>query len=170
MKSRPTNLRLDDQLCFALYAATNTVTRAYRPLLEQIGLTYPQYLVMLVLWQDGEHAVHEIASRLALPAHAVSPVVDRLELAGLVVRRREAPDRRVVHVHLTAAGAELESAASRAQRTVACRTLLGPAGMDDLREQLHDLVRRMDAGLGVPSRDRRSQREDARRQTSVSAR
>jgi len=68
MVSRPTNLRLDDQLCFALYAATNTVTRAYRPLLEQIGLTYPQYLVMLVLWQDGEHAVHEIASRLALPA------------------------------------------------------------------------------------------------------
>lgn len=64
---RTTNLRLDDQLCFALYAATNAVVRADRTLLERIGLTYPQCLVLLLLWQDGEHAVHELAARLALP-------------------------------------------------------------------------------------------------------
>jgi len=168
--SRPTNLRLDDQLCFALYAATNTVIRAYRPLLERIGLTYPQYLVMLVLWQDGEHAVHEIASRLALPPHAISPLLARLDGAGLVVRRREAPDHRVVHVHLTAAGAELQAAASQAQRTVVCRTRLGPNAMDDLRAELHDLVRQMDADLGLPSRDRRRrQPEPARHKASAAA-
>lgn len=167
MMSRPTNLRLDDQLCFALYAATNAVTRGYRPLLEQIGLTYPQYLVMLVLWQDGEHAVNAIASRLALPPHAVSPMVDRLEGLGLVVRRREAPDRRVVHVSLTAAGADLEAAASQVHRTAVCQTRLGDSALDDLREALRDLVRGMDAGVGSQSHDRLpGQCEDARLETS----
>ena len=169
--SRPTNLRLDDQLCFALYAAANTVTRAYRPLLEQIGLTYPQYLVMLVLWQNGERAVNEIASRLALAPHAISPLVDRLAGAGLVVRRREAPDRRVVHVHLTAAGADLETAASEAQQSVVGRTQLTAPAMGDLRDELHDLVRLMGVGPGVLSRNRRRRRgEDVRPKTSGSAR
>lgn len=163
MTSGSTNLRLDDQLCFALYAATNVVTRAYRPLLEQIGLTYPQYLVMLVLWQDGEHAVHEIAARLALPPHAISPLVDRLDAAGLVVRRREAPDRRVVHVQLTAAGADLEAAASLAQQAVACRTRLSPAALNALRDELHDLVRHMDAGLAVTASVPPPRQRDRRR-------
>ena len=166
---RPSNLRLDDQLCFALYAAMNTVTRAYRPLLERIGLTYPQYLVMLVLWQDGEHAVHEIATRLALPPHAVSPLLDRLESAGLVVRRREAPDRRVVQVQLTAAGLELETAAAAAQRTVACRTQLDGPTLDGLRDQLQALARRMDADHGVPSREHRRRPRHERRPTTFAS-
>ncbi|MGI8722855.1 MAG: MarR family winged helix-turn-helix transcriptional regulator [Geodermatophilaceae bacterium] len=131
MTERPTNLRLDDQLCFALYAATNAVVRAYRPLLHHIGLNYPQYLVILVLWQDGEQAVHQIAARGALPAHALSPLVHRLQRAGLVRLRREPPDRRVVHVQLTAAGEALHAAAAEAQRTVACQTRLPPRGLDD---------------------------------------
>ena len=143
MVTRPKNLLLDDQLCFALYAATNTITRAYRPLLEQIGLTYPQYLVMLVLWQDGERAINEIAARLALPPHALSPLIDRLVRAGLVERRREQPDLRVVHVSLTAAGAELQHAASKAQRSVARKTRLGAPRLGALRHQLHDLVDQM---------------------------
>ena len=141
--NRPANLQLDQQLCFALYAATNAITRAYRPLLEQIGLTYAQYLVMLVLWQDGERAVNEIAAQLALPPHAVSPIVDRLAVAGLVARRREAPDRRIVHVSLTQAGGDLAQTASQAQDAVVCRTQLSPMRLDALREQLHDLVRQM---------------------------
>jgi len=141
---RPTNLRLDDQLCFALYAANNAVTRAYRPLLERIGLTYPQYLVMLVLWQDGAHAISEIAGRLALSSHAVSPLIDRLAAAGLVVRRRGTDDRRVIHVELTVAGTALEAEAAAVQHAVACRTLLGPEALDELRDELHDLVRRME--------------------------
>ncbi len=140
---RPTNLRLDDQLCFALYAATNAVVRAYRPLCDRIGPTYPQYLVMLVLWQDGEHAVHEIAARLALPAHALSPLVHRLERAGLVSLRREPPDRRILHVQLTATGTALEAAVTQAQHTVACDTRLTPLALDALRDDLHALVDRM---------------------------
>lgn len=143
MVSPPKNLKLDDQLCFALYAATNTITRAYRPLLEQIGLTYPQYLVMMVLWQDGQRSVSEIASRLALPPHAASPIVERLAVAGLVERRRTRPDLRVVHVTLTPAGAELQHAASAIQRKVVHRTRLDPAGLARVRHQLHSLVERM---------------------------
>ena len=134
-------LRLDDQLCFGLYAATTAITRAYRPLLAGIGLTYPQYLVMMVLWQHGELAVQDIAARLHLPPHGVSPLVERLAAAGLVERRREAPDRRVVHVRLTAAGAGLEAEAARVQQAVARRTRLRPDALDALREDLHDLVR-----------------------------
>lgn len=140
---RPTNLRLDDQLCFALYAATNAVTRAYRPLLERIGLTYPQYLVMLVLWQDGGRAVNEIASRLSLPPHAVSPMLDRLEAAGLLRRSRRPPDHRVVHVEVTEAGLDLELAAAAAQHDVVCQTQLDRGELDGLRDHLHDLVHRM---------------------------
>ena len=151
MMSRPTNLRLDDQLCFALYAATNTVTRAYRPLLEKIGLTYPQYLVMMVLWQDAELAVHEIAARLKLAPHAVSPLIGRLERAGLVVRQRAAPDRRVVQVHLTGAGADLESAAAEAQHSVVCQTELSSPELADLRAALHQLIAAMDVDAGGPA-------------------
>lgn len=142
--TRPDNLRLDDQLCFALYAATNSVTRAYRPLLAEIGLTYPQYLVMLVLWQDGDHSVNEIAGRLALPPHALSPMLDRLEKAGLLRRLRAGPDRRVVTVQLTQAGAELEVAAGRVQHEVFCATTFSRAENDALRAVLRALVTRMD--------------------------
>lgn len=148
-------LRLDDQLCFALYAATNTVVRRYRPLLSGLGLTYPQYLLMLVLWQDGARPVHEIAARLALPANGLTPLVDRLEAAGLVERRQQARDRRVLHVHLTPAGVRLEAEAARVQREVACSTRLSSAELDGLRAQLHNLLRQMDsptdlrAGVGA---------------------
>ena len=165
---RPSNLRLDDQLCFALYAATNEITRAYRPLLDRIGLTYPQYLVMLVLWQDGEHAVTAIADRLALAPHAVSPLLDRLEERGLVVRRRAAPDRRVVHVAVTEAGAALESAAAAAQQAVACATRLAPAALDALRDQLHALTGRLQ-GRPEPRSHGRSRRRLLHPTTSASA-
>jgi DNA-binding MarR family transcriptional regulator len=77
-------LRLDDQLCFALYAATNTVTRAYRPRLRELGLTYPQYLTLMALWQHGTGTGSKLAQRLDLPAHAMTPVLQLLEQAGLI--------------------------------------------------------------------------------------
>jgi len=146
--SSPMKVRLDDQLCFALYAATNSVTRAYRPLLDEIGLTYPQYLVMMVLWEDDELPVHEIAARLALAPHAISPLLRRLEDAGLVVRRQDTADRRVFHVHLTASGVDLEQAAARAQLAVVDATRLCPPELHGLRDELHHLIRRMGADLG----------------------
>lgn len=136
----PTNLRLDDQLCFALYAATNQVTRAYRPLLESIGLTYPQYLVMLVLWESDTRPIGDIAGRLQLTPHALSPMLRRLELAGLVQRQVDGTDGRVVNVSLTTQGRELERAASRAQLDVVEQTGLCGEDLADLREALHALV------------------------------
>lgn len=136
-------LRLDDQLCFALYAATNAITRAYRPLLRQIGLTYPQYLVLMALWQHGEQRVGDIAARLALPAHAIPPIVNRLATAGLVRRHRDLADRRIVTVRLTPAGRELERAAAQVQHSVACATGLTPDELGRLRGELHDLVTEM---------------------------
>ena len=133
-------LRLDDQLCFALYTATNAITRAYRPLLRELGITYPQYLTLMVLWQFGDRSIGDIAARLVLPGHAVTPMIDRLETAGLVERRRYDQDRRIVLVGLTPAGVELEAAAARVQHTVACQTRLSPGALAELRDELHDMV------------------------------
>ena len=135
----PDALRLDDQLCFALYAATHAITRRYRPLLDEIGLTYPQYLVMLTLWQDGPTTVGQIAHRLQLDSHAVTPLVERLEAAGLVDRRRGA-DRRQVVVAATETGRDLEAAAAAVQSEVACATGLDPLALADLRRRLSTLA------------------------------
>jgi len=141
-------LRLDDQLCFALYAATNTITRAYRTLLEPLGLTYPQYLVMISLWQHGTQQMSHIAERLKLDGHAITPLVDRLEAAGLLRRRRGKTDRRVIHIELTVEGSALEAAASLVQVSIACRTEMEPQALEELRETLKALVHRMEAGSG----------------------
>ncbi|MET7441478.1 MarR family transcriptional regulator, partial [Streptomyces sp. NPDC005568] len=92
------SLLLDDQLCFALYAAQRALTAAYRPLLEDLGLTYPQYLVMLVLWERGETTVKDLAGALRLDYGTVSPLLKRLESAGLLRRERSARDERSVLV------------------------------------------------------------------------
>ncbi len=143
-------LRLDDQLCFALYAATNAVTRAYRPLLRELGLTYPQYLTLMALWQHGTGTVSELAERLDLPPHAMTPLLQRLERAGLISRRRSPVDSRAVLVELTPDGIELEGAAARVQRTVECATGLSPHALAALRGQLHDLVNDLRAPAAGP--------------------
>ena len=132
-------VRLDDQLCFALYAALNSVTRSYRPLLRDIGLTYPQYLVLMVLWQRDAQSVNRIAERLQLGGNAITPILGRLEQLGHVTRTRETTDARVVTVRLTAAGSDLERAAAAVQRQVVCHTGLDDASLADLRARLHDL-------------------------------
>ena len=132
--------RLDDQLCFALYAATHAVTRAYRPLLASLELTYPQYLVMLVLWQHGASPVRDVAAQLKIGSNAVTPLLDQLERAGFVARARGASDRRLVNVMLTPAGVQLQEAAAEVQRTVVCRTGLTDEALASLRAELHDLV------------------------------
>ena len=136
--------RLDEQLCFALYAATNAVIRAYRPLLKDLGLTYPQYLVMLILWEHGTQQVGEIADRLRLATHAVSPIVDRLEEAGLTLRSRSAGDGRVVRVEVTEAGRRLEGAAAAVQEHVRCHVQLDDDDVVRLRSELVALTQHMD--------------------------
>ncbi|MFK0043595.1 MarR family winged helix-turn-helix transcriptional regulator [Streptomyces sp. NPDC090741] len=105
------SLRLEDQLCFALYAASRAVTVRYRPLLDALGLTYPQYLVMLALWERDSLSVRDLGAALQLESSTLSPLLKRLEANGLVLRERRADDERSVAVHLTEAGAELQNRA-----------------------------------------------------------
>lgn len=141
-------LRLDDQLCFALYAATNAIVRSYRPLLKQLGLTYPQYLVMMALWEQDGISLSDLAGRLDLPAHGLSPVIERLEQAHLLDRRRDEEDRRVFRAALTPAGRDLEQQAAIAQHRVRCDTELAPDELARLRAELHDLSARLTGHLG----------------------
>lgn len=104
------SLLLDEQLCFALYAAQRALTAAYRPLLEELELTYPQYLVLLVLWERGETPIKDLATALHLDYGTVSPLLKRLEMAGLVRRERSAHDERSVLVACTERGTALRSA------------------------------------------------------------
>ena len=132
--------RLGDQLCFALYAATNAITRAYRPLLDDVGITYPQYLVLLVVWEHRSRRLGDIAHDLRLASHAISPIVDRLEDAGLVRRDQDPADGRVVIVELTESGAALEGKAAAVQEALRCQTSLDDAEVIRLRTELIDLA------------------------------
>ncbi|MEU6773296.1 MarR family transcriptional regulator [Streptomyces sp. NPDC046759] len=139
------SLLLDDQLCFALYAAQRAVTAAYRPLLDTIGLTYPQYLVLLVLWERGETSVKELARALRLDYGTVSPLLKRLEGAGLVRRERAAGDERSVRVACTGRGEELRERAACVPGALLTTTGLDGQEIARLREALWKLTERTDA-------------------------
>ncbi|MFE9442371.1 MarR family winged helix-turn-helix transcriptional regulator [Streptomyces sp. NPDC006602] len=139
------SLLLDDQLCFALYAAQRAVTAAYRPLLEDLGLTYPQYLVLLVLWERGEITVKELAGALRLDYGTVSPLLKRLEGAGLVRRARAVNDERSVLIACTERGEELRERAARVPGALLAATELDGAEVARLREELWRLADRAEA-------------------------
>ena len=138
-------LRLERQLCFALYAASGLVTRAYRPLLEPLGLTYPQYLVMLVLWERAPRTVGELGAELDLDSGTLTPLLKRMEAAGLVARNRDPKDERRVQVTLTDHGRALHDRAAKIPETLACALPLPPEDLVDLRATLQDFARKMRA-------------------------
>lgn len=109
------DLRLENQLCFALYDAARTMAGAYQAALTPLGLTYPQFLVLLVLWEKDGSTVTQLGSRLHLDSGTLSPLLKRLEALGLVERRRESQDGRTVTIRLTGRGAGLESRAASLQ-------------------------------------------------------
>jgi DNA-binding MarR family transcriptional regulator len=113
-------LRLDHQLCFALYSSSLAMTKLYKPLLEPLGLTYPQYLVLLVLWEGDGITVGQLGERLMLDSGTLTPLLKRLESAGLVQRRRDAADERRVVLQLTSAGRALKARARGVPEAVAC--------------------------------------------------
>ena len=113
-------LKLDHQLCFALYSASLAMTKLYKPLLDPLGLTYPQYLVLLVLWEGDGLAVSQVGERLGLDSGTLTPLLKRLEAAGLVQRLRDSADERRVLLQLTAAGRALKSRALDVPAAVAC--------------------------------------------------
>ena len=138
-------LALDNQLCFALYAASGLVTRAYRPLLEPLGLTYPQYLAMLVLWEQAPRTVKALGEALDLDSGTLTPLLKRLEGAGYVTRTRDADDERRVQIALTPAGEALKTKAAEVPAALACRLNLPVEEIVALRATLQDLARRMKA-------------------------
>lgn len=139
---------LDEQLCFALYAASRAMTSCYRPMLEALDLTYPQYLVLLVLWERGESTVTGIGQALQLETGTLSPLLKRLEAAGLITRTRQAGDERSVLVSLTPAGRGLEARVAQAQVNVGAATRLSGAEVVELRETLQLLSHRLRAAAG----------------------
>lgn len=138
-------LRLDNQLCFALYAASGLVTRAYRPLLEPLGLTYPQYLVMLALWEQAPRTVKALGQALELDSGTLTPLLKRLEAAGFVTRTRDVEDERRVQIALTQAGEALREKAAEVPVALACQLQLPLDEIADLRTTLQDLARKMKA-------------------------
>jgi DNA-binding MarR family transcriptional regulator len=135
------DLRLDRQVCFALYAASRATTQLYRPVLDALGLTYPQYLVMLVLWERGPITVKDLGAELELDSGTLSPVLKRLEAAGLVRRTRRTEDERSVEVRLTEHGTALRERAASVPRKVAEATGLDAAELTGLRDSLTALAR-----------------------------
>jgi MarR family transcriptional regulator, organic hydroperoxide resistance regulator len=115
-------LALDRQLCFALYSSSLAMTKLYKPLLEPLGLTYPQYLVMLVLWERDGATVSELGQRLKLDSGTLTPLLKRLEASGLLARQRDTEDERRVLVRLTPAGRTLKARAAKVPPQVACAT------------------------------------------------
>lgn len=139
-------LQLDNQFCFALYALSRNVTAAYRPLLEPLGLTYPQYLAMLVLWEaqaseaGAAVPVKFLGERLLLDSGTLTPLLKRLEAAGLIERRRAAGDEREVHIHLTGAGRQLKERASPVPLQLLCNSGVAPERIMALQQELRGLL------------------------------
>ncbi|MFG2874788.1 MarR family winged helix-turn-helix transcriptional regulator [Streptomyces sp. NPDC048337] len=140
-------LRLDGQICFALNAASRAFGGLYRVILKDLGLTYPQYLVMLVLWEHGELPVKEIGQHLRLDSGTLSPLLKRLEAAGLVRRERSTADERSVHAHLTEEGAALRARAVEVPRRIATATGFDLAEILDLQARLNRLTAALDAAV-----------------------
>ncbi|TAJ69124.1 MAG: MarR family transcriptional regulator [Phenylobacterium sp.] len=136
--TKPQPVPLDGQLCFALYGATIAINRAYKPMLDDLGLTYPQYLVLSALWEEDGQTIGAVAERLALEPSTITPLVKRLELAGFLTRHRNPHDERQVQVRLTKKGAEMQ-----VETTCLTDTLLRRSGMTV--EQLVALNRQVQA-------------------------
>ncbi|MFN0217571.1 MAG: MarR family winged helix-turn-helix transcriptional regulator [Hyphomicrobium sp.] len=142
-------LRLENQLCFALYAATRAIAKTYRQKLEPMGITYPQYLVLIVLWEQDGLTVTEIGNRLRLDSGTLTPLLQRLESMQLVRRKRSSKDERVVQAFLAPKGEALKVDARDARRFVACQLAMPEAQILALRADLMGLVAQLDADDAV---------------------
>ncbi len=143
MKKTPVSdidlLALDNQFCFALYSASLAMTKTYKPILDKIGLTYPQYLVMMVLWQRDNILVKDIGESLFLDSGTLTPLLKRLEVAGILIRTRDEQDERQVRITLTPAGRHLKKAAKEIPLQIMCASGQTKEVLISLREQLSEI-------------------------------
>jgi len=143
--------RLDNQLCFAVYAASLAMTKAYKPLLGALGLTYPQYLVLLVLWEQDNLPVTELGERLNLDSGTLTPLLKRMEAAGWVERQRHSADERKVHTVLTPAGQALQDQAACIPLQMADKVACSSQDLVRLTAELHTLRQRLQQRSASPS-------------------
>ncbi len=136
-------LHLGNQLCFPVYAASRLITRAYQPHLDTLGITYPQYLVLMVLWEADSASVNEISQTLMLQTNTVTPLLKRMEKQGLVTRRRSESDERKVMVTLTGKGRRMQAAAAHIPHALGAALVsegVSAAEVTDLKRQLYTLI------------------------------
>ncbi len=133
--------RLDNQLCFAVYTASQAIVRAYQPFLDRLGVTYTQFLVLMALWESDDLTLGQLGTRLQLDSGTLTPLSRRMEAAGLVVRVRDPDDERRRRVQLTEKGRELGAVAGKEHAELVCRlTLPGAVSAPDLRDSLRMLA------------------------------
>ena len=135
------NLLLDNQLCFALYSATNAITRYYRFYLKELGITYSQYLVLIALWEGNCKNASDIGKMLKLDLPTITPILQKLEI---IKKSRSSEDERIVIVELTQKGIDLEEEVAAIQDKVACKTGLAKAEFNTLKATLNDLTDAME--------------------------
>ena len=140
-------LSLDRHLCFALYSASRAMTAAYRPILTELNLTYPQYLVLLALWEEGRATVGRLGERLQLDSGTLSPLLKRLEANGFIRRERSITDERLVEITLTPAGRRLESKAQCIPEQLFSSTGMTEREAADLRDAVRHLTDALNASL-----------------------
>ena len=141
-------LRLDNQICFAVYSAAHAFNRVYKPLLDRLGLTYPQYLVMLSLWERDGVPVKDIGERLFLDSGTLTPLLKRLEAAGLVKRTRSTEDERQVLIALTPQGHSLKEKARNVPQSILEASECSVAELVALKSEIVTLRDRLNAALG----------------------
>ncbi|MCA1494263.1 MarR family winged helix-turn-helix transcriptional regulator [Sinorhizobium alkalisoli] len=129
-------MKLDEFLCFAIYSANHAFTRVYKPLLDELGLTYPQYLVMVVLWEKDDQTVGSLGEKLFLESSTLTPMLKRLEAMGYISRVRDRTDERQVRVRLTEAGRALREKASSVPNGIVDATGMEPAEMTRLKREI----------------------------------
>lgn len=147
----PEVIALDERLCLALYTASRAMTARYRPLLSALGLTYPQYLVMVLLWEEGACSVGQVGARLSLESSTLSPLLKRLEAIGLVTRTRDANDERSVTVGLTDRGREMEQRAGGVTAEICAATGLALSEQAVLVDKLRELAVELQGSASEPS-------------------
>jgi DNA-binding MarR family transcriptional regulator len=142
-------LRLDNQICFAIYSTAHAFNRVYKPLLDRLGLTYPQYLVMLVLWERDGVPVKEIGERLYLDSGTLTPLLKRLQQAGLIKRTRSTEDERQVLVSLTSHGQALKDKARAVPPSILAASQCSIAELSAVKNEIVALRNRLNAAAGV---------------------
>ncbi|ACA18605.1 transcriptional regulator, MarR family [Methylobacterium sp. 4-46] len=130
------DLHLAQQICFAVYSAAHAFNRIYKPLLDGLGLTYPQYLALLVLWEEDGQTMKAIGQRLYLDSGTLTPLMKRLEAGGLVKRARDGADERLMRITLTEAGRALRQKALPFPHEIVCATGRTPAHLEALRDEI----------------------------------